>query len=203
MIEKIRLGERNSNIMTNTIKKLGYKLSMSLAFMPLFAIPTVDMDIIPGAILNATNTEEVSISIEDLRQEKADKIDAYYGRHNLPLTGYGMKMVLAAEKYGIDWRLIPAIGMRETTGGKFACYNNPFGWGSCKIKYNSFDESIEALAKNLGGANPRTAYYYAGKTTAEKLYYYNGTVVASYPKEVMKIMDKVGNMKVVEKLTSK
>jgi hypothetical protein len=183
--------------MTNTIKKLGYKLSMSLAFMPLFAIPTADMDIIPGAILNATDTQEVSISVEDLRKEKADKIDAYYGRHNLPLTGYGMKMVLASEKYGIDWRLIPAIGMRETTGGKFACYNNPFGWGSCKIKYNSFDESIEALAKNLGGGNPKTSYYYAGKTTAEKLYYYNGTVVASYPKEVMKIMDKIGNMKVV------
>ena len=197
MTVKVRLRDRNSNTMTNTIKKLGYKLGMSLAFMPLFAIPTADMNIVPGAILQADkNAEEVSISIQDLRQEKADKIDAYYGRHNLPLTGYGMKMVLAAEKYGVDWNLIPAIGMRETTGGKFACYNNPFGWGSCKIKYNSFDESIEALAKNLGGANPKTSYYYAGKTTAEKLYYYNGTVVASYPREVMKIMTKIDNMKV-------
>jgi hypothetical protein len=153
------------------------------------------MNINTNNILNATNTEELSISIEEIRKERADKIDAYYGRHNLPLTGYGMKMVLAAEKYGVDWNLIPAIGMRETTGGKFACYNNPFGWGSCKIKYSSFDESIEALAKNLGGANPRTSYYYAGKTTAEKLYYYNGTVVASYPKEVMKIMTKIDSMK--------
>ena len=163
--------------------------------MPLFAIPTADMDVIPNAILNASN-DEVAISIEDIRNDRAAKIDAYYGRHDLPLTGYGMQMVLVAEKYGIDWRLIPAIGMRETTGGKFACYNNPFGWGSCKIKYSSFEESIEALGKNLGGANPRTSYYYAGKTTAEKLYYYNGTVIPSYPKEVMKIMDKIDSMKI-------
>ena len=133
----------------------------------------------------------VEISIEDVRAERAAKIDAYYGKHKLPLTGYGMKMVLASEKYGIDWRLIPAIGMRETTGGKFACYNNPFGWGSCKIKFSSFDEAIESLARNLGGANPKTSYYYAGKSTLEKLYYYNGTVVASYPKEVVKIMNKI------------
>jgi hypothetical protein len=182
--------------MTKTIQKLGYKLGMSLAFMPLFAIPTADMSTVPSAILNANSTAEVAISIEDIRQERADKIDAYYGKHKLPLTGYGMKMVLASEKYGIDWNLIPAIAMRETTGGKFACYNNPFGWGSCKIKYNSFDESIEALAKNLGGANTRTASYYGGKTTAEKLYYYNGTVVPSYPKEVMKIMTKINSIEV-------
>lgn len=193
----IRFGERNSYTMTNTIKKIGYKLSMSLAFMPLFAIPTTEMGITSNSILKGNDKTEVAISIEDIRQDRADKIDAYYGKHDLPLEGQGMNMVLAAEKYGIDWRLIPAIGMRETTGGKFACYNNPFGWGSCKIKFNSFGEAIEMLAKNLGGANPRTASYYAGKTTAEKLYYYNGTVVASYPKEVMAIMDKVGNTKVV------
>ena len=160
-----------------------------MAFLPIFAMPGTDVSTL--ATSTNFNNSEVQVSIEDKRVERAAKIDAYYGKHNLPLTGYGMKMVLAAEKYGIDWKLVPAIGMRETTGGKFACYNNPFGWGSCKIKYNSFDESIEALAKNLGGANSKTSYYYAGKTTAEKLYYYNGTVVASYPKEVMKIMDKI------------
>jgi hypothetical protein len=192
----IRLGERNSNIMTNSIKKIGYKIGMFLAFMPLFAIPTADTDIMPGSILLADKkAKEIEVSIQDLRQERADKIDAYYGRYDLPLTGYGMKMVLASEKYGVDWNLIPAIAMRESTGGKFACYNNPFGWGSCKIKYNSFDEAIEAIARNLGGANSRTSYYYAGKTTAEKLYYYNGTVIASYPKEVMKIMTTIDKMK--------
>jgi hypothetical protein len=187
----------NTSTIKSTIKKMGYKLGMSMAFMPLFALPAADLDIIPNAILNANSTKtEVAISIEDIRTERAAKIDAYYGRHNLPLTGYGMKMVLVAEKNGIDWNLLPAIAMRETTGGKFACYKNPFGWGSCKIKFSSFDEAIEMVGKNLGGGNKRTAMYYAGTTSAQKLYYYNGTVVPSYPREVMKIMTKIENQKI-------
>ena len=172
-----------------------------MAFLPIFAMPGADITNIQAGI-NFDKTA-VEVSIEDVRADRAAKIDAYYGKHKLPLTGYGMKMVLASEKYGIDWRLIPAIGMRESTGGKFACYNNPFGWGSCKIKYSSFDEAIESLARNLGGANPRTSYYYAGKSTLEKLYYYNGTVVASYPKEVVKIMDKIDATKIDKELAVK
>ena len=193
----IRSGERNSYIMTKTI----YKIGISMAFLPIFAMPGADITNIQAGI-NFDKTA-VEVSIEDVRADRAAKIDAYYGKHKLPLTGYGMKMVLASEKYGIDWRLIPAIGMRESTGGKFACYNNPFGWGSCKIKYSSFDEAIESLARNLGGANPRTSYYYAGKSTLEKLYYYNGTVVASYPKEVVKIMDKIDATKIDTELAVK
>ncbi len=184
----------NTSTIKSTIKKLGYKLGMSMAFMPLFALPAADMDIMPNAILNASSTNtEAAISIEDIRSERAAKIDAYYGRYNLPLTGYGMKMVLVAEKNGIDWNLLPAIAMRETTGGKFACYKNPFGWGSCKIKFANFDEAIEMVGKNLGGGNKKTAIYYSNNTSAQKLYYYNGTVVPSYPREVMKIMTRIEN----------
>jgi len=176
------------------MQKTIQRLLLSFAFMPIFAMPTTELNIIP---LNVNSADNIAAqTIEDARLEKAAKIDAYYGRHKLPLTGYGMTMVLAAEKYGIDWNLIPAIAMRESTGGKFACYNNPFGWGSCKIKFASYDDAIEAVAKNLGGANKRTASYYAGTSTATKLYYYNGTVVPSYPSEVMKIMDRIDEMEV-------
>lgn len=175
------------------MQKTIQKLVLSFAFMPIFAMPTTELNIIP----NVGDADNIAAqTIQDARKEKAAKIDAYYGKHDLPLTGYGMKMVLAAEKYGIDYNLIPAIAMRESTGGKFACYNNPFGWGSCKIKFANYDDAIEAIAKNLGGANKNTARYYAGTSTAKKLYYYNGTVVPSYPGEVMKIMDKIDDMEI-------
>jgi hypothetical protein len=85
-----------------------------------------------------------------------------------------------------------AIRIRESSGGKAACGYNPFGWGSCKLSnFKSYEQAIESLGKNLGGANPNTARYYAGKSTMEKLYYYNGTVLPTYPDEVLAIMKKI------------
>lgn len=138
--------------------------------------------------------EEQKLQLE--REERAAKIDAYYARHDLPLEGYGMKMVLEAEKYGVDWRLAPALAMRETTGGKFACHNNPYGWGSCKIKFESFDQAIETVIMNLGGHNPRTARYYKGKTVRGILETYNPpSVVPTYADEVLAIMNKIDSIK--------
>lgn len=173
-----------------------------MAFLPFFTFEATDINI-DFAKDASTPAVSSSVSIEDVRADRAAKIDAYYSDRNMPLEGQGMKFVLEAEKYGIDWRLMPAIGVRESSGGKNDCYNNPFGWGSCKIKFKSYGEAIESLARNLGGANPKTASYYAGKSTLEKLYYYNGTVVPSYPKEVVKIMEKIGDYTVETELAVK
>ncbi len=84
---------------------------------------------------NQENNQEAQII-----QVKAEAIDAYFESNNMPLVGYGMKMVLEAEKNNLDWRLLPAISVIETTGGRNLCKRlkpenkfNPFGWGSCKI----------------------------------------------------------------------
>jgi hypothetical protein len=145
----------------------------------------------------AQTTSAESISLEQDRIIKAKKIDAYYAKHNLPLAGYGMKMVLAAEAHDIPWNLMPAIAMRESTGGKFACFNNPFGWGSCSIKFDSFDKAIESVARHLGGNHPKTASYYDGKTVRGILETYNPpSVVPTYASEVMAIMSAIERVEV-------
>ncbi|MEN9338204.1 MAG: hypothetical protein RIQ41_518 [Candidatus Parcubacteria bacterium] len=162
-----------------------------LAFVPFMAVPSISLASHISSLDTATQSK-VEVSVEDLRKEKAHMIDTYFKERSMPLYGTGMTFVLVAEKYGLDWRLLPAIGIRESSGGKAACGYNPFGWGSCKLhNFGSYDQAIEALGKNLGGANPKTARYYAGKSTEEKLYYYNGTVVPTYPDEVLAIMKKI------------
>ncbi len=114
----------------------------------------------------------------------------------MPLYGYGAKMIEEANKNDLDWRLLPAIAVRESTGGKFACKKvkfNPFGWGSCKIGFNSYDNAIETVAKNLGGNNPRTKMHYEDKTTEEILKAYNPpSIVPKYVPQVLKIMENIG-----------
>lgn len=178
------------------------KLMQSFIIVPLLATTmsinsfTASID---QAVLDAKNTvlTEAEITRNKEREINAAKIDAYYAKYGLPLEGYGMKMVLAAEEHNLDPFLIPAIAMRETTGGKFACYKNPFGWGSCKIKFENFDEAIVVVSRNLGGGNPKTAHYYKGKSVKGILETYNPpSIVPTYAGEVMSIMKKIDSMPV-------
>ena len=168
-----------------------YKVSQMFAFVPFMAIPSLALASHIGS-LETSPVTKVEISVDDLRAQKANAIDSYFKSRSMPLEGTGMTFVLVAEKYGLDWRLLPAIAVRESSGGKAACGHNPFGWGSCKLhNFSSYEQAIEALGKNLGGANPKTATYYAGKSTSEKLHNYNGTVVPTYGDEVAQIMKMI------------
>jgi len=123
------------------------------------------------------------------KELKIQKIDSYYAKRGMPLAGHGKTFVEVADKYELDWRLLPAIAVRESSGGKRLMNNNPFGWGSAKIPFQNFDEAIEEVGKNLSGNDPDTSKYYKDTDNYMKLYRYNGTVLHTYPEEVLYIMD--------------
>jgi hypothetical protein len=154
-------------------------------------------------ILNGNIDEKIDQEQID-REIKAAKIDTYFA--DLPLEGHGMGMVMAAEKYGLDWKILPALAKRETTGGKFACpvtykktgdirYTyNVFGWGSCSIKFDSYEHGFEVLARNLSGNNPKTSRHYANKNIDAMLKAYNPPhIVQNYSNQVIAIMTAIEN----------
>lgn len=129
---------------------------------------------------------------ETITKERIALIDTYFEERSMPLAGYGMFMVEIAEENNLDWRLLPAIAVRESSGGKKACGFNPFGWASCKRRFESFEDAIRTVGHHLGGNHPKTDRYYSGDTLT-KLMSYNGTVIPDYPDEVIAIMDKIGS----------
>jgi hypothetical protein len=183
----------------NTYKKVkGYMQSFVAIPMLAVMIPVTGLSVIPApiAIMQGTNmvADASAITAQDAQaatdKQEADILDTYFASYNSPLEGYGAKFVYEAEKNDLDWRLLPAIAMRESTGGKNACKrvsNSIFGYGSCKINFSSIDSSIEIVAASLGGNNPNTAAAYDNKTTAQILAKYN-TVIPGYVKQVQKIM---------------
>ena len=180
-----------SSTKTSSIFKSFIVIPMIATSLSLSAFTTgVDQFVAAKADDQALSAEEQTLQKE--REEKATKIDAYYGRHDLPLTGYGMAMVLAGEKYGVDPFLLAGLAMRESTGGKRIPKGsyNAFGWGN--VKFDSFDHAIDTVAKNLGGHNEKTARYYKGKNLRGILVTYNPpSVVADYADQVMGIMKKI------------
>lgn len=148
----------------------------------------------------ALSAQERALQVE--REEKAAKIDAYLAKSSMPLAGNGMKMVIEAEKNGLDWRLIPAIAVRESTGGRFACKKfpeNAWGWHSCKAGLGgSTEKAIELIAQHLGGNHPKTARYYGDKDTNEEILrtYNPPSVVPTYAQEVIAVMNKIQEVKI-------
>ena len=146
--------------------------------------------------LSAQQADDFALLKAKEQKEKAAAIDNYFRARGMPLRGTGLTMVLEAEKNSLDWRLLPALAVRESTGGKHECQrvkNNRFGWNSCKTGFESTEAAIETVAKNLGGNNPKTKRYYAGKDTAGILKAYNPPhVVANYAAQVLRIMNAIG-----------
>ena len=151
--------------------------------------------------LNKEKEIDPEVALQAIRAQKVAAIDAYFHKYEMPMAGTGMTFVLEAEKNDLDWRLLPAISVRESTGGKFACKTkgyNSFGWGSCKIGFKSNEEAIATIAKNLGGNNPKTEHHYAGKTVEEILKKYNPpSIVPRYAEQVISIMDAIGDADIV------
>jgi hypothetical protein len=168
-------------------------------------VKTVNVDVAPQIVLAQKNMEASSLlalnqAVDEKAQileKQAEAIDAYFRARKMPLEGTGKKMAEEAEKNGLDWRLLPAIAVRESTGGKHACKSVPnsfFGWGSCKIGFKSKEYAIEVIARNISGNNPNTEHHYSGKTTRGILQKYNPpSVIPKYADEVMAIMEVIGD----------
>ena len=181
----------------------------SLILLPLTTMTSIGpvvnapkTDIAPTGLFQKLNTEASNLLAfnqpedEKLKTLKVqgDAIDAYFKKYDMPLEGTGLKMAEEADKNDLDWRLLAAISVRESTGGIHACQKadySAFGWGSCKINFESYEQAIEVVSRNLGGNNPKTAHHYDGKTTYQILRKYNN-VIAKYPEQVIKIMNAIG-----------
>lgn len=96
------------------------------------------------AALPTNLTMEADIQSSDAR---LGKVLAFLEENNSPLTPYASTIIADADKYGIDYRLLPAIAMQETT----ACHKeipgtyNCWGYGIYNHKITSFPSYEDAI----------------------------------------------------------
>ncbi len=196
-MKDIGLAEQNCRYMN--IKKTKEFLR-SVVALPLFAI--MPMTGVVGttasvAINNISSVIESSVITtpeDEIRKSHAKAIDDFFAKRNAPLEGYGMKLVLEAEKNDLPWNLLAAISIIESSGGIQACKkarNSVFGYGSCKMDFKSIDESIEIVSRRLGGDSK---YYHSEMTVPQILKKYN-SVIPNYTYKVTTVMSMIEDMK--------
>ena len=81
-------------------------------------------------------------------------VEDFFKRYNSPLLPYARIVVSDADKYGLDYRLIPAIAMQESTlckkapAGSYNCWG--FGiYGRKVTKFSNYPEAIDTVTKTL------------------------------------------------------
>jgi hypothetical protein len=104
-----------------------------------------------AALPNTHESMELTVNSVD---SKEIALQLFLEKHDSPLQDHTDKLMDIAEKYSLDYRLIPAIGMQETNLCKKARENSHNCWGynvtGGNYKYfEDFDEAIETVAYTL------------------------------------------------------
>ncbi|MBI4037421.1 glucosaminidase domain-containing protein [Candidatus Curtissbacteria bacterium] len=122
-------------------------------FLPLIVSETVNINHLEGQVLGVEIKDNRPIIIERFLT-------------NTPLEPYSSFLVDVSDKYNIDYRLIPAIAMKETGGGRAAPEDSFNAWGfeNGRTVFSSWEGAIDAVGKTL-----KTRYIDRGMTTPDEI----------------------------------
>jgi hypothetical protein len=115
---------------------------------------------------------------------RASRLGAFFKAHHCPEPRYVDEYIRAADHYGLDYRLLPAISVRETSCGWTEKNNNRWGYHPRDQSFISVQSGIEFLSRQLAEQRP-----YAGKGLTQKLFTYNPR--PAYPAEVEHLMKQI------------
>lgn len=118
---------------------------------------------IPQASANKTPSTDVLLStIVEAKDSRADSLTAYFAAKGSPFTPYAQNFIEVADRYELDWTLLPAIANLESQlgkqipGGSF----NPYGWNNGAFRFVSWENANEVVASGL-----RSRYAPTGEVT--------------------------------------
>jgi hypothetical protein len=118
-----------------------------------------------------TSSSEYAEYFQDstIKDKRVAVLKAFLRHYDSALYDHAEFIVKVSDEYLLDYRLIPAIAMQESTGCKFIPQNsyNCWGWGiygNTVTRFSSYPEAIQTIAKGL-----KTNYVDKGLTTPEQI----------------------------------
>lgn len=96
------------------------------------------------------------ITQEDIiaKDSRVEMVRQFFARYDSPLEPYARDVVEAADEFGLDFRLIPAIAMQESTLCKRIPLDSHNCWGfgiyGGKVtRFENYSEAIHTITKTL------------------------------------------------------
>jgi hypothetical protein len=145
-----------------------------------------------------SNIEQVTVEEIDATQKqiskeeiefnrKVSKIKKYLEGRGAPLAKYSEEFVKAADHYGIDYRIVAAISVIESNGGRhtFKAYN---AWGWSKTSFENWTDGIWTVSAGI------SKYYSNGLTRPELIApYYCPPNAVKWAQNVNYVMNQIGD----------
>lgn len=116
---------------------------------------------------------------------RAVRLRAFLEQKGYPIQGLAEDFVAAADRNELDWRLLPAISIVESSGGKHYINNNIFGWDAENVAFHTIRQGIHFVASRLASSK-----LYEGKDLDGILGTYNPC--ETYPPRVKRLMRALG-----------
>lgn len=110
----------------------------------------------------------------------------FFDQRACPAADWAADFLIAADRNGLDWRLLPSIAFLESSGGKYYQSNNPLGWNRGITEFRSTRHAVHYVANRLAKSP-----IYQKKTLRTKLRIYNPENV-EYPDAIMSVMEQIG-----------
>ena len=119
-----------------------------------------------AALPTSQNVLGDSINPQDAR---VAVVADFFRKYNSDLLPYAQNVITSADKYNLDYRLIPAIAMQESTLCKKAPKDSYNCWGfgiygKNLAKFSSYPEAIDTVTKTLA-----TQYKEKGLETPQQI----------------------------------
>lgn len=108
----------------------------------------------------------------------------FFQKAACPAEKYAQAFLDAADRYGLDWRLLPSLSYVESTGGKSAKNNNLFGWDAGNARFPSVVDGIREVGFRLANST-----LYRDKDLDDLLATYNSS--EDYGRKVKSVMQRI------------
>lgn len=124
-------------------------------------VSSASLTAVPITVNNQIDGEVLATEVTDFRPFIVEKF-----LKGTPLQAHSFYIVEVSDKYDLDFRLIPAIAMKESGGGAAVdpASHNAWGWENGRTYFGSWEEAIETVGKTL-----KRNYYDKGRVTPDEI----------------------------------
>lgn len=121
------------------------------------------------ALQEATGSAGTMTAEVQLSDGRAANLKHFFRKYNSPLYDHADFIVKTADKYQMDYRLLPAIAMQESGLCRVIPHDshNCWGWGiygTTVTRFDSYEEAIDTVSRGI-----RKNYLDKGLTTATQI----------------------------------